>query len=273
MSDLRLLYRRTSLDDEQPVLLPCPFHADSTPSFAVYRHNAFCFGCRKWEGYWEHLRRVGVTDELPKAYEGTTQKRHSYSSADLSLMAERWASMLADKRLYLEGRGLSPSLIQEALLGYTGSSFSIPIFVKGEPIATIRFRRDDQHGLAPPKYWGLRGLNQSRLYAPKGLGAKLVWCEGEFDTLIACQAGALAATSTNGISQSLEQVREKLGGVEEVRIAVDQDEAGFRRGLELSRFWKGLGAATKVLRFGEKDLTDFFLRHGMERMRELCLGE
>jgi hypothetical protein len=266
--DLRSLYsKKYNTDERSPVWVNCPFHHEDTPSFAVYTDHAYCYGCRTWEGYHDHLRRVGEEPPLA-AGETTATFREEISQHTLQTLVALYHKRLfkEGKETYLIERGISRAVISQQQLGYCGFAYSIPIFGSGDeflPISTIRFRKDPAANSSfKGKYWGLKDANSD---VPLYLGIKssmpVVWCEGELDALLLHSLGYSSLTLTNGIG-AVEREEVYLGVLSTFRstniscvlVGVDNDPASYRKGLQLVKRLRDDGFIAQRLEFDEKDL-------------------
>lgn len=272
-NDLRRIY--ADVTGSAPLFLSCPFHDDSTASFAVYPDHCYCFGCAKWEGRIHHLQRIGLDSVPDKPIEEyrRTVIRHSRPSRppiqtpqDFETAVRRYERKLwADESFldYLFGRGLKPDCIQHARLGHSGLAYTIPILDTEGSIQTIRFRKDARFARPQtPKYWGTAGFNESVVYAPYGVAEHTYLCEGEFDCLILNQIGFRAITLTNGVNADLKPLENLITSknIREFTNIVDNDSPGLAGGVRLVRMQRGLGCKTKTVSFFEKDITDAWLR-------------
>lgn len=270
--DLRLLYTDHPVGDD-PVMLLCPHHNDHTPSLAVYRDHLHCYGCGWHESARRHLQREGQEAELFLPHTSSVPKqRATLSDEQLQEMVETYARRLrtSGKAQYFLERGLTAETIDQAKLGYTGRAYTIPIWGRDRHLQTVRFRRDDTLGLSGPKYWGVPGRNGVCLFVPGELHDPLIWCEGELDALLAHQCGYSALSLTNGIGADPVDVADQLCGITDVRIAVDNDRAGYMRSRELGRdLHRLLGCKVWYCRFGAKDLTELYLKDGEDALRKV----
>jgi DNA primase len=282
--DLRRLYLRDVPDDPNVCVKDyCPFHTDDSPSYGVFADHAYCFGCRRFEGYFDFCTRVGVrptdVDEPPLVGASISGggrrsgKTSVYTESQLRDLVEFYRQQLVSsgKQSYYESRGLSTESITKYALGYTGRAFAIPIWFRGS-LQTIRFRRDDEISSEGSKYWGIGGLNNVYLFAPEGTEAdQIILCEGELDCLLMCQLGYTAVTVTNGAGSTSELSRLLLDSssphsqtrLRELVIALDQDSAGFSAALDLKKSLSGVIPAVRIARWFEKDLTDLYRSRGL----------
>lgn len=267
--DLRLLTGERLFGDGA-VKVRCPLHNDTDKSLAIYPQSSYCYGaCRQWFGYSETKDILGGTfDEdapryIPQAAESVIDVD------DLKKMVDVYHERLfvMRKEGYLTGpkRGLDLDTIRRAKLGYNGFAYTIPIHTFDDSFQTIRFRRDPMEP-GEPKYWGTKGLNAPMLYAPTRIHGRILWMEGEFDTLVAGQCGYSAVTMTNGIGAiPTQEVSTALWeiGVKRIDVVVDLDRASFGRAFKIADTLEEQAPfKVDVIRLPAKDLTEVYLTRG-----------
>ena len=275
--DLRLYFvTEGEVVADRPIKILCPFHSEDTPSCAVYADGAYCFGCKQSSSPSYLLRRFGVDrEELDESrahlsvrcrpvISNSNSSDTSESSTDSFLaLVDIYAQQLSslDKEEYFRNRGLFDSTIKTYKLGYTGRSYSIPIWNRNR-IETIRYRRDDSISRFGSKYWGTRGHNQTFLFAPIGLRSSTILCEGELDCLLLIQLGFTAVSLTNGSGTDLKSLQNdsEFGKIKDLVIATDADGAGWSFAL---RTKKELSKSTncRLIRLPKKDITECYLSH------------
>lgn len=244
--DLRELFveRGAGLVSGQVVRTFCPFHDDQhTPSLAIYEDHAYCYTCRKYlsrraiSGLFtqEELTSAKILSGLLKKIPAPKVKVDVPKMALVShhsLLAE-WGERA---REYLARRGIDAHTIESFQLGHNGIAYTLPVYEEDGSIVTLRFRRDDAQVGAHsslPKYYGLRGHNQTRWYpwppSQAGQAETIVLTEGEFDALLLRQQGLNAYSLTNGNMAEVskpESLRALFAGIERVIFCRDQDAAG-----------------------------------------------
>lgn len=104
-------------------------------------------------------------------------------------------------------RGINRSTVLRHKIGWDGRYFKIPVFAPaggGEERELWNVRTyDPSPRFGRRKIWGVRGMNKPRLYPANSLefaevGDAILFCEGEWDALLALQNGYLAVTYTCG---------------------------------------------------------------------------
>lgn len=210
---------------------------------------------------------------------------------------------------YYEHRGLIKETIVKFQLGYgnppgkeTGY-FTLPVY-KGEDLVNVKFRRDDtcpscgnfdakeEHGLLTclcgetwnadgPKYLGIKDRNMPRLFNSRflfahkyglrehGIMSEVVITEGEYDAMLATQAGFKGICSTGGAASFQKEWGQLLKPYRDVFLVYDNDEAG-RRGREIVHSLVPQAVDIHIpLDFEKADLTDFISSTSEEDFRGL----
>jgi DNA primase len=297
MIDLRLAVDETAFGDS-PIKIRClnPAHDDPTASLAVYSDHLHCYGCgfhrnnvdealalllgitqaeaqealprydsKMLDGYRERVTAKARRDPMPTAY---------------AEMYHRALCSNPDAVSWLMERGLEWNTIEQALIGHTGTHYTIPVFDKDRRLLTIRFRKDDRvvpdeyelwNGQVSrvPKYQGWTGRNGLYLYGEHWLEhADEVWvAEGELDALRLRQWGVKACSATNGARQSGRvpaMLSDLFPKIATLVIATDVDTSGVeaahavvaaarRLGMKTYRayWWQGKDV-TEALHLGER---------------------
>lgn len=186
----------------------------------------------------------------------------------------RWHQrLLKDKgamQYLYELRGIEEWTVRKALLGFDGSHYKIPVFSPDRTVWNIR-TYDPEPSRGRRKIWSLRGFGRARLY-PAGIleraeqGDAIVFCEGEWDALLALQAGALAITRTDGAGKPWRP--EWNIGFAGLRVFVchDADSVGQEANRVVTAALAGVAAEVRecTLPYGiaqkhGRDLTDFLM--------------
>lgn len=251
----------------------CPFHPDKeTPSLTVYRDHAHCFGC---SGHWDQISWIGAkldlnfrdavkwlqdrTGVIPKAVELPHSRLYTPTSPIPMTILEYWHNLVTKEvREYFYNRCLTDDTVDLYMLGYDGTNYVIPIW-EGAPRESLvygaKFRCPE--GVVP-KYFGLRGRNQPRLFNKFVLedADEAIILFGEFDAILAHQLGFVAVSPTSG--QNTWQVgwTKLFDGIETIFVLPDRGERAAGYSL-LSLF----GARGVLCEFpdnlGVKDFTEF----------------
>lgn len=301
----------------QALLWRCPFHQERKGySLAVWADGFRCFGkCQvsgdvfdwlaRYRGlsFQEALEALGdmsrtalagpvdrpMAPAEPPPGEWQVAARQVVEEAEETLWSVRGEPALD----YLTGRGLAGETIQAAHLGVvpggyrqwrTIAGLSVPCgitipWMTGETLWAVKVRR----AAGQPKYAQIAGGSSSGLYRGDALpGAKAVlFCEGEFDALIAHQEAEplVTAVSLGSAGNSLsDRWIGDLVTVPLILVAYDVDQAGAKGAARL----QALSRRVHVIRvpYG-KDITEFHLQggevftwlaHELRRVRQDAMG-
>ncbi len=283
------------------LLWKCPFHHERKGySLAVWENGYRCFGACQMSGdVFNWLKRYRNMDFLeavrlldtgfpsrpvplihqteppdddppPLAWQVTA--RQVVDLAEETLWSEQGEQALD----YLVGRGLQMSTIQAAHLGYIPGGYrqwrtiagmtvpcgiTIPWLTNSEEILwAVKVRR----AAGFPKYVQIPGGTSGGLYHADVLkGAKAaLFCEGEFDTLLAHQEGEpLVAAVTLGSAGNRLNRRWlfDLVAIPLILVAYDMDQAGEKGAAHLQSFSRRMHSVH--IPWG-KDLTEFHQQGG-----------
>lgn len=301
----------------QALLWRCPFHQERKGySLAVWADGFRCFGkCQVSGDVFDWLERyrglsfqeaLEALGEMPRTAlarpvdrpmapaepppgEWQVAARQVVEEAEETLWSVRGEQALD----YLTGRGLAGETIRAAHLGVvpggyrqwrTIAGLSVPCgitipWMTGETLWAVKVRR----AAGQPKYAQIAGGSSSGLYRGDALpGAKAVlFCEGEFDALIAHQEAEPLVTAVslgsagNGLS---DRWIGDLVMVPLILVAYDVDQAGAQGAARL----QALSRRVHVIRvpYG-KDITEFHLQggevftwlaHELRRVRQDAMG-
>lgn len=279
-------------------LWKCPFHHEQKGfSLAVWANGYRCFGACDTSGdaldwlmnyrrlsFIEALRALG--EPVENAAPGERKRLKSPSEPpewDWQRAAERiiciaedtlWSEGGEPALNYLIGRGLTTRTIRVARLGYIPGDFrewrvieglevpcgiTIPWFA-ADALWAVKVRR----AAGTPKYQQVKGGNASGLYGADCLADREIalFCEGEFDTLLARQeAGDLVAAVTLSSATTTLSSRwyAELTRCHTILVAYDRDAAGEKganRLLALSPRFRALRVPSG------KDIGEFYLQGG-----------
>ena len=279
-------------------LWKCPFHNEQKGySLAVWQDGYRCFGACDTSGdaigWLMNYRRLSfreaaaalgerVNDRAAivrkylkapsEAPEWSWQRRAECVVSQAEEML--WSDIGEPALNYLIGRGLSTRTIRAARLGYVPGDFrawrvmegmdvpcgiTIPWFA-ADALWAVKVRR----AYGTPKYQQIKGGNVNGLYGADKLVHREIalFCEGEFDALIAGQeAGDLVAPVTLSSATALLSSRwyAELTHCHTLLVAYDRDIAGdkgAKRLLSLSPRFRQITVSHG------KDISDFYLNGG-----------
>jgi len=249
----------------------CPFHPDKeTPSLTVYRNHAHCFGCR---GHWDQISWVEEklnlsfrdavkwlqdrTGVIPKATTLPSSRQYTPTQPIPMAILEYWYNLATKEvREYFYNRCLTDETIDLFMLGYDGTNYVIPIW-EGAPRESLvygaKFRCPE--GVLP-KYFGLRGRNQPRLFNKFVLegATEAIILFGEFDAILGHQLGFSAVSPTSGQNTWLAGWTKLFDSCEVVYVLPDKGERA--AGHQLCSLFGSRGSLCEFPE-GVKDFTEF----------------
>lgn len=189
-----------------------------------------------------------------------------------------WARQLRDEQAdeLAELRGLPVSWIRAAKVGWNGRRYTLPVWDvrTGELVDFTRYHPNPPGDEAKMMH---RVGGTGRLYAPKGTGQELfdsstlvVFCEGQWDTLVAKRRGFNAVGTTGGAGNvPAAELLEPLRGCKVVMV-FDCDDAGVKGADKWARrLTHELGCDVRICDLGLPkggDVSDF-LRSGKSNTR------
>jgi DNA primase len=279
-------------------LYKCPFHNEQKGfSLAVWSDGYRCFGKCDTAGdaidWLMSFRQLSFTQSVSLLDSGQVpilknpvpqisvtceppNDKWQTSARKVIELAENilWSSEGERALTYLLGRGLTTSTIQQARLGYIPRDYwdwreieglkvpcgiTIPWFAH-DALWAVKVRRASRE----QRYLQIAGGSSHGLYNADSLVGKssVVFCEGEFDTLILQQeAGGIVSPVTLGSATNRLSVRwlSELVSHQHIFIAYDSDTAG-KRGTE--RLLKTSLRFQQLSLPDGKDINDFYLQGG-----------
>lgn len=273
-------------DHRGEVAMLCPIHNDTTRSASININMGawYCYaGCgggsiralidnsENWRPIEGRSKEQSLTLDKLKS---TATNVVLQSQDELMYDTIRWHRDLmcnAYAKDYLYNlRGIEEWTIRKALIGFDGSYYKIPVFSPERQIWNIR-TYDPQPRRGRRKIWSLRGFGRARIY-PSGIldrvdpGDAILFCEGEWDSLLALQAGVLAVTRTDGAGKPWHP--EWSVGFAGLRVFVchDADKQGAKGNEIVTAALLGVAAGVyecrlpyRILPKGGRDITDFLL--------------
>lgn len=273
-------------DERGEIDIHCPLHGDSKRSASINPAKGVWY-CHAGCGGGSIRQLVGAEDTWKPVPESARRHRRAAVAArnteapfDVTDV-HRWHDRLLDDRkaidLLFERKGIKLETARRALLGYNGRHFKIPVFgpPPERPIWNVRtYDMNPTNGRR--KIWSIRGMGTARLY-PVGIPLRsikheaIMICEGEWDTLLALQAGYLAVTRTDGAGKPWHDEWTPLFEGRRVFICPDCDQVGVESAertrdalADTAQFVKFIRLPFKVTRKDGKDLSDYLLGHSRE---------
>lgn len=161
-----------------------------------------------------------------------------------------------------ERRGITRETIDRHCIGWNGlDRYTIPVYDDAGACVNIRQYKPDGE---PKMLSWRRGYGANRLYPLDAFAGSdpIILCEGEWDALIARQAGLNAVTATGGAGNWPAAFAERFAG-RDVVIAYDADDAGRAGAANVATHLFPVARSVKVLRWepGRRDgfdVSDFF---------------
>jgi hypothetical protein len=219
----------------------CPLHGDSRRSASINPAKGVWF-CHAGCGGGSIRQLVGAEDTWKPVPESARRQRRSVIAARATEEpfddndVHRWHDRLLDDRKaidqLLEKKGVKVDTAIRALLGYNGRHFKIPVYGPPPEREIWNVRTYDMRPTnGRRKIWSVRGMGQARLYpiGPLTRSVKhetVLFCEGEWDTLLALQAGYLAVTRTDGAGKPWHEEWTEFFEDRRVVIVPDRDIPG-----------------------------------------------
>jgi len=207
---------------------PQPDHNDSTPSCAVYRDGAFCFGCGKRIDVFDAYMMVHGCDfkDAVKAL----SNGHKWDTVKVVkrvvVKSQEWKSPMQleeleqFKPLSKMLDGLLPETAKEFDLREWGNRIIVPVWRHGN-LENIKVYRPG----GTPKWMPLTEGRGKQLYGADRANGRVFIVESEKDVWYAWQIG-VCAVATGGASVFNREMRRDLDNVKEVFVLGDMDKAG-----------------------------------------------
>lgn len=196
-------------DDRGEVEMYCPHHEDTrrSASLNVTKGAWYCHaGCGggsverlidSKDGWVDPPARDGLVKAAPRSkpqFRPTPQHIRIWNNA---LMANDRALAWLRRE-----RGITPTTARAARLGWHEKRgvYTIPVFTERGDLTGLRYY-DTDPGPDRRKIWSIKGMGTPYLYPVRLLrrsrpGDAILFCEGEWDTLLAIQCGVIAVTRT-----------------------------------------------------------------------------
>lgn len=173
-----------------------------------------------------------------------------------------------------ERKGISEATVRAYELGYDGERIVIPVRDASGAVRNLRRYHPDQKPKMLPYQ---KGYGAVRLWPLAALDAdELVFCEGEWDCMLARQLGLNAITQTGGAGTwDPDDEWAPLFRAKTITVCYDHDEPGRKGAERVARELALVAAEVRIVELplegdGE-DLSDWILRHGgtLDAWREL----
>lgn len=253
-------YTNGSVADERgEVEMHCPLHGDSRRSASLNPKKGVWY-CHAGCGGGSIRQLVGAEDTWKPVAEGALRHRRTavaagrveapFDAGDV----DRWHQRLLDDRAAIdtlyEKKGIKLETAVKARIGYNGRYFKIPVFSPERDIWNIR-TYDMRPTNGRRKIWSVKGMGTARLYpigplSRTGKHESVLVCEGEWDTLLALQAGYCAVTRTDGAGKPWHEEWTEMFVDRRVFICPDRDEVGIKSAIATA---EAIGDVAQKVRF------------------------
>lgn len=265
-------------DERGEVEFHCPLHGDSRRSASLNPKKGLWF-CHAGCGGGSIRQLVGAEDTWKPIPADSVRRRVATAARNVDAPfdsgdVERWHQRLLDDRaaidLLFERKGIKLETAIKARIGYNGRHFKIPVFSPERDIWNVR-TYDMKPTNGRRKIWSVKGMGTARLY-PVGPITRTVnhesvlICEGEWDTLLALQAGYCAVTRTDGAGKPWHDEWTEMFADRRVFICPDRDVVGVESAVRTA---EALADVAQKIRFinlpfeitkkNGKDLSDHLL--------------
>ncbi len=264
-------------DHRGEIEMHCPLHGDGKRSASVNPDKGVWY-CHAGCGGGSIRQLVGAEDSW-KPIPAEASRRSLIVARNVEQAfdhgdVDRWHQKLLDERdaidLLFDKKGITLETARRALLGFNGRHFKIPIFSPERSIWNVRtYDMKPKNGRR--KIWSVRGQGEARLYPINTLRKSLrheavLFCEGEWDTLLALQAGKIAVTRTDGAGKPWHDEWTEMFADRRVFICPDRDEVGIESAERTAQALREVAARVsfvnlpyKVTKKDGKDLSDYLL--------------
>ncbi len=266
----------------------CPRHDDTNASASV-NVNRGVWNCQAACGGGAIRQLIeGQPEWIPVEGRITVRKRHTRPATRVQeLPSEQqvraWQTNLAhnaEARSWLrQKRGLTFVTAKRASLGLNGH-IKIPIYDEDRNLVNVRTYDPEPVG-SRRKIWSVKGRGMPHLYPISMLttarpGDKVLFTEGEWDALIALQAGVVSVTRTAAARSTWRDEWTDWFAELRVYLCHDADSAG-QEGNEIVA--RGIGGVCQELwqchlpypirQKGGKDVSDLILDRGVQGVRRM----
>ncbi len=237
----------------------------------------YCFGCNMkidiYGYYKDHLNYTHqeiVRELLGEAsYDNTQIKK----SRDNFISESKKVTLINQECIdYIKLRGITEETINKFQLGTYKGYIAFPYY-KYETVIGYKIRLPKKDP-GKPKMKSITG-SKPYLYNIQNVevGAELIICEGEFDSMIISQCGfgnvVSVGAGANSLDSIIEQAKDYLHKFEALIIVSDNDEAG--RNMD-EFFIKNFDFKAKLIDkklYTQKDINEEYVKNGKEKIIEL----
>jgi len=265
----------------------CPIHRDTRRSFGFNLRTGEWI-CRSYCGGGADIQDVIDMEFMWVPPDGRIAKKmvsraeHLNGNHRLNLpklaTVKGWYNTLMDRDEQLEWlrqrRGINPWTAQRARIGYGEGVYKLPVFDEERRLVNVR-----SYDPAPKedrrKIWSVKGCGSPPQLYPIGVlanaepGDSVLFCEGEFDTLLALQSGVRAVTRTSAARSRWQPMWNDWLMDLHVYVCQDADRAGQAGNEIIAEGVAEVAASVHICHLPYeikpahgKDVSDFILEHG-----------
>jgi hypothetical protein len=277
-------------DERGEIDIHCPLHGDANRSASINVNKGvwYCHaGCGggsirqlvESQPTWKPVPSGAIRRRSPIAAGSTGPEKYSHEDI------RSWQERLLDDRFALDQllrrKGIKYDTAIRAQMGWNGRYYKLPVFSPERDIWNIR-TYDMKPANGRRKIWSVKGMGQARLY-PIGPLTRTVphqavlITEGEWDTLLALQAGYIAVTRTDGAGKPWHDEWTHYFEDRRIVICPDRDTTGMESAERTAEALRDVAQSVKFINlpFSVKkkdggDLSDYML--ASERADWYCLG-
>lgn len=254
------------------IIVNCPYHDDKVASLSVNLRNGmfYCHACGKAGNFitWAKDQNIDLK-QLAGQYQIITdeqvikpeQAEQAHKKLLKNAKALKWLT---------EKRGLTLKTIKQFKLGMAeikgNGCYTIPIFDLHNNLVNIRLYNPMGKSSGEKFMSWKAGLGIARLFPAINLyEPEVMLCEGEMDTILACQMGYHAVTSTAG-SKTFKESWSRYFAGKKVVICYDIDQAGIAGAHKIAKILQSTAAEIRVInlpldreQFPTGDFTDYIV--------------
>lgn len=253
-------------------------HPGEEPPYVVLRCHAGCDTDAILSAVglsWPKLHEInGQANYRPDDSPPQRQKQKSESLPSMKQVEEWHQNLLSDVKLlrYITNRGLKVETAERWLIGWDSKRkrYTFPVIEGGNVVVQLA-RYNRQAEANEPKFKVLRGHEHTLYMWDDELKEQkfLLWCEGQWDALIARQHGLPGFTTTGGagtVKQSWIDTVADAGLP--VAVVMDCDEPGDKGATKRAEGLAAKGTKVKVVNLGlneGEDVNDWFLGYSRSK--------
>lgn len=265
------------------ILIHCVFHDDKKESLSINTYNGlyYCHACGAKGNFLSWCKENNIDLEvIAKSLGIEVRKEKSINEKEVQLCHEELLKTPRAIDWLNKTRGINLDTISKFQIGAKDKRFTIPIRDINGKLANIRLYDRNGKGQAKMISWG-SGYGSARLFPVYNIYEKeILLCEGEMDTILACQLGFHAITGTTGASTFKTEWAKYFTG-KKVNICYDIDSAGKQGAQKVAKLLADYAEEVRIINLPinpaeipNGDFTDFIVNLGnsVAAMKELILA-